>query len=605
MDNSYARTTVGFDSMNFVVGWSEYVQPAGDIRTARVTPSGVVLDSEGLVADSALEPGAGVSSACVRDTTLLVWTKSWNDTVTISGKRLSGAGKLLDTNDIAVTPPVCAQHSDRHADFASVSRCGEGFLVVYSDGAPSSGAAFWTRDVLGRRVSAAGQVLDTTGTLLSYAANYQTEADVASDGQDYLAVWTDLRTGSTGHDCAIYGTRFSNDGRPLDPSSFRISQWSSHAPSVAYGADCYLVSWLTDFGEDSSQLWAARIGRDGVPLDTSPIRLPGTQLDYMLSLPDVAFGDSLFLVVWSDPFYYGHGRGARVKADGTLLDSVPISLDIGNLGGWNPHVASDGHDFLVVRLDGCILHIYGVRVGSSGQVLDTTAIMLGRYGNSDYFPNVVFGAGVYLVVEPWASHEAWRVTPGGVVLDSIHFPHDFSNPQVAYDGTNFFLVDEDIWSNGLAHGFRAARITPQGEVMDSLKFNIIDLRPESTYLPVAAFAMTANLQGHVGMVFPTYESDPYVSSRIRASAFPAVVGAIDEQASAMPRGAWGARIISSATPLVVTEPAVLLDITGRKVAALRRGKNDISRLAPGVYFVREASGVGREASSVHKVVITK
>jgi hypothetical protein len=48
----------------------------------------------------------------------------------------------------------------------------------------------------------------------------------------------------------------------------------------------------------------------------------------------------------------------------------------------------------------------------------------------------------------------------------------------------------------------------------------------------------------------------------------------------------------------------LLDISGRKVLDLLPGPNDVRALAPGVYFVREASGVRREASRVRKVVVT-
>jgi len=50
---------------------------------------------------------------------------------------------------------------------------------------------------------------------------------------------------------------------------------------------------------------------------------------------------------------------------------------------------------------------------------------------------------------------------------------------------------------------------------------------------------------------------------------------------------------------------VLLDISGRKVLDLHSGANDVSRLSPGVYFVRQASGVERAASSVTKVVLTE
>ncbi len=44
--------------------------------------------------------------------------------------------------------------------------------------------------------------------------------------------------------------------------------------------------------------------------------------------------------------------------------------------------------------------------------------------------------------------------------------------------------------------------------------------------------------------------------------------------------------------------AALLDISGRKVLELNPGPNDVSGLAPGVYFVRERS-------AVHKVILTK
>jgi hypothetical protein len=53
---------------------------------------------------------------------------------------------------------------------------------------------------------------------------------------------------------------------------------------------------------------------------------------------------------------------------------------------------------------------------------------------------------------------------------------------------------------------------------------------------------------------------------------------------------------------------VLLDISGRKVLDLHPGPNDVSRLAPGVYFVRsEPSAVSRQpsAAAVRKVVIAR
>jgi YVTN family beta-propeller protein len=50
----------------------------------------------------------------------------------------------------------------------------------------------------------------------------------------------------------------------------------------------------------------------------------------------------------------------------------------------------------------------------------------------------------------------------------------------------------------------------------------------------------------------------------------------------------------------------LLDVSGRKVLELKPGANDVSRLSPGVYFVREETVHGRRyAGNVQKVVVTR
>jgi hypothetical protein len=52
--------------------------------------------------------------------------------------------------------------------------------------------------------------------------------------------------------------------------------------------------------------------------------------------------------------------------------------------------------------------------------------------------------------------------------------------------------------------------------------------------------------------------------------------------------------------------AALLDISGRKVADLRPGANDVNRLAPGVYFVREVGAQAQaQTQAVQKVVVTR
>jgi len=62
----------------------------------------------------------------------------------------------------------------------------------------------------------------------------------------------------------------------------------------------------------------------------------------------------------------------------------------------------------------------------------------------------------------------------------------------------------------------------------------------------------------------------------------------------------------SGQPSAVRNRAVLLDITGRKAFDLHPGPNDVSRLAPGVYFVRsQPQASSFKPQAIWKVVLTK
>jgi hypothetical protein len=53
------------------------------------------------------------------------------------------------------------------------------------------------------------------------------------------------------------------------------------------------------------------------------------------------------------------------------------------------------------------------------------------------------------------------------------------------------------------------------------------------------------------------------------------------------------------------QAASLLDISGRKVLGLKPGANDVTGLAPGVYFLRSPTGMERGASGATKVIVTR
>lgn len=65
-------------------------------------------------------------------------------------------------------------------------------------------------------------------------------------------------------------------------------------------------------------------------------------------------------------------------------------------------------------------------------------------------------------------------------------------------------------------------------------------------------------------------------------------------------------VVSRSVPLRLNTQADLYDASGRKAAVLRPGPNDISHLAPGVYFVREEpQAASSKPQAVQKVVVTR
>src|SRR5947209_7121575 len=70
------------------------------------------------------------------------------------------------------------------------------------------------------------------------AAFEQLWPDVASNGRDFLAVWTDLREGKS----AVYTSRLTTEGQPFEPFGHRVAYAS--AARVSSAGDDYLIVWV-------------------------------------------------------------------------------------------------------------------------------------------------------------------------------------------------------------------------------------------------------------------------------------------------------------------------------------------------------------------------
>ena len=122
-------------------------------------------------------------------------------------------------------------------------------------------------------------------------------------------------------------------------------------PAVAYGDGIYLVVWQEGWHGDqgNSRIYAARVGLDGKVLDPGGVEVAPCKTGVQEN-PRVAFIDGVFLVVWQD---LRNGEdcdvlGARFSLEGKVLDSASIPIGIGPRTQAMPDVAADDEGFLVV-----------------------------------------------------------------------------------------------------------------------------------------------------------------------------------------------------------------------------------------------------------------
>ncbi len=416
---------------DYLVVWqdSQNLATSGlDIYGARVTTAGTVTDPTGFAIDTA--PGDQTTPVLAFNGTqyLVAWTDARNQATT----DLDIYGTLV-TPDAVVSPTagfVISTGSSGEQQPATASN-GTNYLVAWQDDRDSAtnGA-----DIYGVRVSAGGAILDPAAIPISTAPEDQTSPNVASDGTDYLVVWSDYRNSQAGVD--VYGARVTSAGVVEDPAGIPISTASPNqtAPAVAGGGGVYLVTWQDErnLATTGSDIYGARVSSAGAVLDVQGIPIcTVTGAQYSAA---AAFNGTDFLVVWADERNLGVSGvdvyGTRVTTSGTVLDSSNLPMTQATGDDVLPAVASAAGDFLVVWEDGRNAetsgdNIYGTRVTGAGVVSDPAGLAICTAAGFQSTPAVAASGTDYLVVWQDARNEATqgldtygaRVTTAGDLPD--------------------------------------------------------------------------------------------------------------------------------------------------------------------------------------------
>ncbi len=227
-------------------------------------------------------------------------------------------------------------------------------------------------------------------------------------------------------------------------------------PRVASDGSNYLVVWsaeVEDFGD--FKIWGARVSADGSfvqPLG----QISSTNAGHGSVVPDVAWNGSSYLVTWQ--YNYSDTdidiRGQRVAANGAL---VGTEIVISQPSGYqtNARVTAAGATFYIVWQDhrGTNDDIYGGRVNSTGSALDGDGNVVANDPHDEQNPDVAWNGSNFLVTFDFVFSStdtdvhARPVNSSGVAIGSRQVISSGGaveeNPTISSHGSEFFVAWED------------------------------------------------------------------------------------------------------------------------------------------------------------------
>ena len=151
-------------------------------------------------------------------------------------------------------------------------------------------------------------------------------AAVVSDGDDYLAVWSELGSGN------VQAAIVTRGGEVRRPRTIYTGSDIGLA-SACWTGSMYLIAWYA--GNPEAGAYAATLGRDGSLLSGPSLIMRGV---YPFS---VASNGRRALMAYTRPVIAGPMKAALFDASGNILAT---ELPLGSESGA-PHVASDGNEF--------------------------------------------------------------------------------------------------------------------------------------------------------------------------------------------------------------------------------------------------------------------
>ncbi len=527
----FSPSSVYKNGYHFIV-WSDQRNNLTNIYGARVTPSGELIDPEGILISSSSSWFPSVSSDLINY--FVVW-QDWregNDPL-IYGARVSNSGIVIDSNGIKFS------NSNLRQMYAKIEYASDKYIAIWEDYRNSY------LDIYGTRATPEGNILEPDGLIISSAANFHFNPKCSYDGNNYIIIWEDWRK-ENGNFSEIYGIRLDPYGNILHPLSFPISEtgnWSKVFPSIATSEINHLVVW-SDARNGSWDIYGVRIDFSGNRLDSFDIPISKNwSIEYY---PSVAYGGNYF-VVWEDTREGNLNSiyGARINKFGHILDTAGIKVSINtNTFKIFPCISYGNEKFLLAWTDiiedypnHYMYSILGTRLTQNGEIIDSNGIVIAEAGMDSFwfedqfaFPSVASNGENYLITynrfeyigNYWTGFDIFFTiidTSGNVLLKEIpviaYDEYDQMYPVAVFDGENYLIVWQDE-RNG-SFDIYGVHVTPNGEILEPGGFPIacsqfLRATPSLTKGPVNQILIS--YQGFIREGFNSYRTMCYIYNSV-------------------------------------------------------------------------------------------
>jgi hypothetical protein len=304
-------------------------------------------------------------------------------------------------------------------------------------------------------------MLDTTPAGYTLSASVQQFA-LASNGYQSLLAWCDSAHTN------IWARRIGQDGLPADTARFSVVGGSVWDVRAVAGLD---TGWVVIWNAGSNLIKGVRIGAHGQVVSPVPNIASNAQE------PAAAQGDSSVLVVWRENSVYSYLSSVMFRRDGTVTAPSRIAGGSSRMHPRRRFAAAGGTgSFLVVFEVAAVADtgIYGVLLDTAGHTPDTIPFPVSGEAEGGATPSVAFDGANYLVV--WrcgntseANIVGKRLTPDGTFLDRQAFTISSAaglqmSPKVQRLGNGWRVVWTDS-RNGNADVY-GSRVLDDGTVLD-------------------------------------------------------------------------------------------------------------------------------------------